>query len=560
MIRPTLTVQSDSFVADELPPAEHWPRLIFDLPELQYPERLNVAVELLDQAIAEGHGARVALITLESGAIRQTTYARLGEVTNRMARVLTEDFALVPGNRVLLRSFNNPMAVAWWLAIVKAGLVAVATMPLLRAKELNHVIDRARIDAAICDVRLERDLELARRHSTYSQKVFYWSGNFDSLDSAIAAKKPEFSAAQTSASDSCLIAFTSGTTGTPKATIHFHRDVLAICDTFSRYVLRPVASDVFCGTPPIAFTFGLGGLLVFPLAVRASTVLIEKPTPETMLNMMAACGVSICFTAPTFYRQMAAVVAQQPGHFDLSRLKISVSAGEALPDATRQAWKQATGLEMLDGIGATEMTHIFIGSAAEEVRRGAIGRVVPGFRAQVVDNQGRPLPIGQVGRLAVIGPTGCRYLSDERQTIYVQDGWNIVGDLFRVDVDGYFYYHGRDDDMIISAGYNIASIEVESTLLEHPAVRECAVIGEPDAERGEIVKAFVVLSQDFTGNSELVKVLQDYVKQSIAPYKYPRAIEFCDALPRTETGKLQRFKLRVTPSDAPRVQSADKDA
>jgi 2-aminobenzoate-CoA ligase len=467
-------------------------------------------------------------------------------MVDRWAHVLVEDMALVPGNRVLLRGPNTLQMAAAFLASLKAGLVVVPTMPLLRAKELKQIVDKARIQAALCDARLIEEIERCRDSGSEffcadlaDVRVFH-SDAPEAMESLAANKPAEFSACDTSADDVCLIAFTSGTTGAPKGCMHFHRDVLAMCDLFPRHILRPTSDDVFCGTPPLAFTFGLGGLLCFPMRVGASTVLIEKLTPETLLQTVERFKATTMFTAPTFYRQMAALVSR----FDLSSLKKSVSAGEALPDSTRDLWRKATGMEMIDGIGGTEMIHIFISSAGEDVRAHAIGKAVPGYEIAVVDDEMRPVPVGTVGKLAVRGPTGCRYLADERQKKFVRDGWNLPGDAVYVDADGYVFYQARADDMIVSAGYNISGPEVESVLMQHEAVAECGVIGAPDEARGQIVKAFVVVKPGFTADDALVAQLQAFVKQTVAPYKYPRVIQFSDALPRTETGKLKRFALR----------------
>lgn len=538
------TAHIDTFARNNLPPRSQWPELIFELPELRYPERLNCAVELLDRMVAAGHGGRIALRTADGAC----TYLQLMVRANRIARVLREDMKLVPGNRVLLRGPNNPMTAACWFAVIKAGCIAVATMPLLRAKELKQIIDKAEIGAALCDVRLMEEFELARGQCPdLKQALCFNDGGPGSLEALLEAKPAEFDNTDTAAGDVALIAFTSGTTGQPKGTMHFHRDVMVMCDCFPRSILKPGPDDIFCGTPPLAFTFGLGGMLCFPLRYGASTVLVEKLMPDTLLQTIEDFKASICFTAPTFWRQMAALAKDH----DLSSLKKCVSAGEALPDATRQLWKQATGIEIIDGIGATEMIHIFISHAPEKVRRGATGYAIPGYRACIVDDAGNPLPPGNVGRLAVKGPTGCRYLADERQKNYVQNGWNLTGDAYRMDGDGYFFYQARTDDMIISAGYNIAGPEVEDALLNHPAVAECGVVGVPDKARGQIVKAFVVLKSGIAASAALARDLQDFVKNSIAPYKYPRAIDFVTQLPRTETGKLQRFRLRERKQDAP---------
>jgi 2-aminobenzoate-CoA ligase len=540
----------DTFARDHLPPRGEWPEFVFDRPEYRHPERLNAAVELLDRAVQRGWGKRIALRTLVNGRQITCTYEQLTVQVNRIARVLVEDLKLVPGNRVLLRGPNHPLLAACWLAVVKAGLVAVGTMPLLRARELKPVIDKARISAALCDVRLKdelaHNLDPASEFftPTLRQVLFFNDRRPGSLDTRAAAKPVDFVGCDTHRDDVALIAFTSGTTGIPKGTMHFHRDVLIMSDAFPRHVLKPVADDIFCGTPPLAFTFGLGGLLTMPLRAGASVVLMEKLMPDTLLTTIAQTKATVVFTAPTMYRQCA-LLLKEPAHgFSVPSLKKCVSAGEALPDATRQLWKETTGIEMIDGIGATEMIHIFIAAAGADVKRGAIGKVVPGYVARVVDDNMNPVPAGTLGKLAVKGPTGCRYLADPRQTGYVRQGWNLPGDTFSMDADGYFTYHARSDDMIISAGYNIAGPEVESALLLHPAVHECGVVGADDPERGQIVKAYVVPKPGVEGNADLARALQEFVKSQIAPYKYPRAVAFIDSLPRTETGKLQRYKLR----------------
>lgn len=542
------TAHLDTFASDRLPPRDAWPEFLFN-DDTRYPERLNAAMELVDRHVEQGRGERVAIRAPDPdapGGFRTIRYAQLKAMVDRIARVLTEDLRLVPGNRVLLRGPNNPMMAASLLATLKAGLIAVPTMPLLRARELMQVIGRAQVTVALCDARLMEELAHNRReggefHCPSLRTVMAFNTDApDGLEAAMSGKPAEFTACDTAADDICMIAFTSGTTGKPKGTMHFHRDVLAMCDLFPRHVLKPQADDVFCGTPPLAFTFGLGGLLCFPLRIGASTVLAEKLTPETLLALIQDARATIVFTAPTFYRQMAAVASR----FDLSSLKKSVSAGEALPDATRQRWKAATGIEMTDGIGATEMMHIFISSAGDAVRPGAIGKVVPGYVARIVDENMQTLPPGVAGKLAVRGPTGCRYLDDPRQADYVRDGWNLPGDTFVADADGYYYYQARSDDMIVSAGYNIAGPEVEAALMQHEAVAECGVVGMPDDGRGQIVAAYVVLRAGFAGDEAMRIALQEHVKQQIAPYKYPRRIIFLDALPRTETGKLQRFRLR----------------
>ncbi|WBY03778.1 AMP-binding protein [Ramlibacter tataouinensis] len=534
-----MSAQTDRFVHDRLPPREQWPLMRYDLPELQLPQRLNLVEELLDKAADKGWADRPMLrspkITL--------TYADARERVDRIARVLVEDLGLVPGNRVLLRGGNSIGMALAWLAVVKAGLVAVATMPLLRARELGDIIDKAQPAVALCDARLLDELQQAREGRPVLREIvpFNAPDQPGSLAVRAAQKDGDFPPCPTAGDDIALLAFTSGTTGKPKAAVHSHRDVLAACEAWPRHVLKATPDDIVMGSPPLAFTFGLGGLLLFPMWAGASVYFPDIPyTPEAMVKLIGEVGATICYTAPTFYRQMAPF-ARQHG---LPTLRQCVSAGEGLPDATRQLWKQATGIEMCDGIGATEMFHIFISSAGAEVRPGAIGKVVPGYQAKVVDDEGREVPRGTVGKLAVIGPTGCRYLDDARQTNYVQDGWNFPGDAFVQDADGYFFYQARADDMIITAGYNVGGPEVEDALLRHPAVAECGVIGKPDDERGMVVKAFCVLKPGHEPGPELVRALQDHVKATIAPYKYPREIEFLASLPRTETGKLQRFKLR----------------
>ncbi|MDP3611833.1 MAG: AMP-binding protein [Rubrivivax sp.] len=524
----------DTFARDRLPAPAALPELIFDLPELQFPARLNCATELLDRHVAEGRGDRLCI----QGAGVRWTYADLQAQANRIAHVLVHDMGLVPGNRVLLRGANSPMLAACWFAVVKAGGIAVGTMPLLRARELVAIAHKAQISHALCDARLAEELQLALPDCPTLQQVLNFGGQ---LETRAADKPPHFDNVDTAADDICLMAFTSGTTGVPKGTLHFHRDVMAATVCWPPHVLRAQPDDVFIGSPPLAFTFGLGGLLVFPLSIGACAVLIEKASPDLLLPAIAQYKASVCFTAPTSYRAMAAQVAAH----DLRSLRKCVSAGEALPAATRQLWRESTGIEIIDGIGSTEMFHIFISADESQARGGATGLPVPGYRAVVLDETGHEVPAGQVGRLAVKGPTGCKYLDDPRQANYVQNGWNLTGDAYRVDVDGQFVYHARTDDMIISGGYNIAGPEVEDALLLHPAVAECGVIGQADEARGMIVKAFVVLRPGHTGNDSLGKALQDFVKQSIAPYKYPREIVFLDKLPRTETGKLQRFRLKA---------------
>ena len=529
----------DTFARDHLPPRDTWPELDFSaLPALAYPPRLNCAVELLDRMVERGHGDRTAIL---APGVRWS-YRELLETANRIARVLRDDLGLVPGNRVLLRAPNTPLLAACWFAVLKAGGIAVATMPLLRARELEYIVRKARVRLALTDARLAADLEQAAERAPELERVVrFGADEAGSLEALMRGKPADFPNVETAADDVALIAFTSGTTGQAKGTMHFHRDVMAACDCFPPHVLRAGPDDVFCGSPPLAFTFGLGGLLLFPLRIGAAALLVEQPTPPNLLQAIQEHRATVCFTAPTAYRAMAALVKD----FDLSSLRKCVSAGEALPLATWEAWREATGIRIIDGIGATEMLHIFISAAEDEIRPGSTGRAVPGYRARVVDENGEPVPPGEVGRLAVQGPTGCRYLDDaDRQRAYVQGGWNYTGDAYAMDGDGYFWYQARSDDMIISAGYNIAGPEVENVLLEHPAVLECGVVGVPDDERGQVVKAFVVLHPGHAPGEETARALQEFVKSQIAPYKYPRQVEFVDALPRTLTGKLQRFRLR----------------
>jgi len=523
----------DTFCRDHLPPAEQWPELIFDLPELQYPERLNCATALLDD-VAARHGKERPC--LHQPGHPTWTYGDLMSAANRVARVLVEDLGIVPGNRVLLRGPNNQWLSAAWFGVLKAGAVLVTTMPLLRTGELQTIHEIAHLDAALVDHRFLDAVEpLGVPTVAFGDEA--WSERLEVKDAT-------FEDVQTSSDDVCMLAFTSGTTGRPKATMHFHRDVMSICETFSRHVLQPSADDVFTGTPPYAFTFGLGGVLLFPLHAGASTLLVEKATPVELADLIDEHGVTVCFTAPTAYKAMLAAGKTVP------TLQKAVSAGEHLPKATWEAFREATGVEIIDGIGSTEMLHIFISASGDDIKPGSTGRAIPGYVATTVDEVGNELPAGETGRLAVRGPTGCRYLDDPRQAAYVQNGWNLTGDTFIRDDDGYFWYQARSDDMIISSGYNIAAPEVEEALLKHAQVAECAVVGVPDEARGHIVKAYVVSAGAVTAGE-----LQDFVKAEIAPYKYPREIEFVTELPKTATGKLQRFRLRALSSES--APSAD---
>jgi 2-aminobenzoate-CoA ligase len=532
----------DRFVNEHLPPVELWPTLdLGALPGLARRTHLNAATELLDATIDRGFGDRIALRSPDS----EWSYRELRDRAGRIAAALVDRFALVPGQRVLLRAPNNPMLAACWLAVLKAGGIVVATMALLRARELKYILDHARINLAITDARLAEEIESAITQSGRDIPLVSF-GNGE-LESWIHGQHRPFADVMTAATDPAIVAYTSGTTGTAKGTVHFHRDLIAVCDCWSRLVLQPNADDVFCGSPPLAFTFGLGGLLLFPLRAGASAVLLEQGSPPHLLDGIARHRPTILFTSPTGYRAMLERVAE----FDISSLRRCVSAGETLPRGTFDAWKRATGLDIIDGIGSTELLHIFISSAGPDIRPGSTGRVVPGYDARVVDDEMREVPRGVIGKLAVRGPTGCRYLAnEERQRAYVRDGWNLTGDAYMQDGDGYFWYQARADDMIISSGYNISGPEVENVLMEHPSVLECAVIGVPDPARGQIVKAFIAL-RGRTPDDALIAELKDFVKAQIAPYKCPRAIAFVDALPRTSTGKLQRFKLRESERATP---------
>ena len=536
----------DTFCAEQLPPLELQPERRFDaIPELDYPVRLNCAVELLDR-MAERHPERPA-IRFPGGV---WSYRDLQEHSTRIARALAEDLGIVPGNRVLLRGANTPMLAACWFGVLKAGGVVVCTMALLRERELQYIASKAQVALALCDARVATDCEHALtapvvRFTAAAEPCAAPHGGLTEADFALnelmASKPVTFDACDTSAEDIAIIAFTSGTTGQGKGTMHTHRDILAITDCFPRYVLEPSSDDLFCGSPPLAFTYALGGILLFPLRAGACTLLLEQATPPHLLDAIEKYRPTICFTAPTAYRAMRGMLEGR----DVSSLRKCVSAGETLPLSVFEAWRDATGIRIIDGIGATEMLHIFISSSGDDIRPGATGKVVPGYEARIVDGDGANLPDGQVGRLAVRGPTGCRYLGNvERQREYVHEGWNLTGDSYKRDADGYFWYQARTDDIIISSGYNIAGPEVESVLLEHNAVLECAVIGIPDEERGQLVKAFVVLRPGVQEGNTLIKELQDFVKARIAPYKYPRAVEIVAELPRTTTGKLQRFRLR----------------
>lgn len=536
MLRPS--GHDDTFTRENLPPFEDWPELRLD--DFSYPERLNAAVELTDRMVERGFGDHVALI----GNGRRRTYKELSDWTNRLANALVDDLGVKPGNRVLIRSANNPAMVACWLAATKVGAVVVNTMPMLRAAELAKYVKKARISHALCDTRLMDELIACADASEYLNTVVGFDGtsNHDAELDRLALEKPvTFKAADTAQDDVALIGFTSGSTGDPKATMHFHRDLLIIADGYAREVLNVVPDDIFVGSPPLAFTFGLGGLAIFPLRFGAVATLLETASPPNMIEIIQKYRATVCFTAPTAYRAM---MRAMDNGADLSSLRAAVSAGETLPAPIYKEWMEKTGKPMLDGIGATEMLHIFVTNRFADHKPGCTGKPVSGYEAKVVGPDGHDVPVGTEGRLAVRGPTGCRYLYGERQREYVQNGWNITGDTFIQDEDGYFHFAARSDDMIISAGYNIAGPEVEAALLSHADVGECAVIGVADEERGSIVKAFVVLKGEKAATDDLVRLLQDHVKATIAPYKYPRSISFVSSLPKTESGKIQRFKLR----------------
>ena len=525
----------DTFCRDNLPPPEQWPELVFELPELDYPRQLNCAEVLLDHVVELRGGDRPAVLS----PTESWSYGELLERANRLANYLTEDAGLLPGQRVLLRGPNNPWLAACWFAVLKAGGVVVATVPLLRSSELTALVELTKASFALCDHRFTADLAPVAA-ATGLTMLRYGGPGADDLSQRCADKSSQFTNVPTAADDVALLAATSGTTGTPKATMHFHRDVLAIADTFGKYLVQGQPDDVFTGTPPLAFTFGLGGLLVFPMRVGAATLLIERATPVELAELVERFGATVLSTAPTAYR----AILRAGQHERLRSIRRAVSAGEHLPKGVWEEMYAKTGIKLIDGIGSTEMLHVFISAADADIRPGATGRAVPGYRAAVLGADGKPVPDGTPGRLAVIGPTGCRYLADPRQATYVQHGWNITGDTYTRDADGYFWYQARSDDMIVSSGYNIAAPEVERALEQHPDVVECAVVARPDLERGSIVHAVVVLREGAAQDAAKIAELQDFTKQAIAPYKYPRSIEFVPALPRTATGKLQRYRLR----------------
>jgi len=532
------SAHTDTFTRDNLPPESEWPDFLLD--GFQYPEVLNAAVELTDRMVERGFGDNTALI----GNGRRRTYKELSDWTNRLAHALVEDYGVKPGNRVLIRSANNPAMVACWLAATKAGAVVVNTMPMLRAGELAQIVDKAEVALALCDTRIKDELVACAKESRFLKAVIGFDGtaNHDAELDRVALDKPvKFDAVKTGRDDVALLGFTSGTTGVPKATMHFHRDLLIIADAYAKEVLDVQPTDIFVGSPPLAFTFGLGGLAIFPLRFGAAATLLESATPPNMIEIIETYKATVSFTAPTAYRAMLAAMDRGA---DLSSLRVAVSAGETLPAPVYEEWVKKTGKPILDGIGATEMLHIFISNRFDDRAPACTGRPVMGYEAKIVGEDMRELPRGQVGRLAVRGPTGCRYMADKRQRQYVRDGWNLTGDSFVEDEDGRFHFAARSDDMIVSAGYNIAGPEVEAALLAHADVRECAVIGVPDEERGQIVEAHVVLVEGAQAGDLMRKMLQDHVKATIAPYKYPRSVVFTDSLPKTQTGKIQRFRLK----------------
>ena len=532
------SAHADTFARDNLPPAGSWPRLNYG--QFDYPDRLNAAVELSDAMVKKGFGDQTALI----GNGRRRTYKELTDWTNRLAHALAVDLGVKSGNRVLIRSANNPAMVACWLAATKAGAVVVNTMPMLRAAELRKYVEKASVTHALCDTRLMDEMIACAKTSDSLKMVVGFDGtaSHDAELDRLALEKPvTFDAVETSQDDVALIGFTSGSTGEPKGTMHFHRDLLIIADGYAKEILSVTPEDVFVGSPPLAFTFGLGGLAIFPLRFGAAATLLERATPANMIEIIEKYRATVCFTAPTAYRTMMSAMDMGA---DLSSLRAAVSAGESLPPPVYDEWTKKTGKPILDGIGATEMLHIFISNRFDDHRPDRTGKPVSGYECRIIGENGEDLQAGETGRLAVRGPTGCRYLRGERQNEYVMEGWNVTGDTFVKDGDGYFRFVARSDDMIVSSGYNIAGPEVEAALLSHSAVSECAVIGVPDEARGAIVEAHVVLNEGYDGDTAQVKSLQDHVKASIAPFKYPRSVVFTDALPKTQTGKIQRFRLK----------------
>ncbi len=532
------TSHIDTFARDNLPPFDQWPDFLLD--DFPYPDHLNVGVELTDAMVDKGFGDNTALI----GNGRKRTYKELAQWTNKLAHALVDDYGVVPGNRILIRSANNPAMVACWLAATKIGAVVVNTMPMLRSGELAKIVDKAEIKLALCDTRMMDEVVICAKTSAFLEKVIGFDGtaNHDAeLDRAALGKPDQYDAVATGRDDVALLGFTSGTTGEPKATMHFHRDLLVVADSYAADVLQITPDDVVVGSPPLAFTFGLGGLAIFPLRFGATATLLEDASPPNLIDIIQTYGATISFTAPTAYRAMLAAMDEGA---DLTSLRAAVSAGETLPAPVFEDWQKKTGTVMLDGIGATELLHIFISNRLDDASPASTGKVVKGYEAKVVDENGKEMPRGEIGFLAVRGPTGCRYLADKRQAKYVSNGWNLTGDSFTQDEQGYFHFAARSDDMIISSGYNIAGPEVEAALMSHQAVNECGVIGAPSEERGQIVEAHIVLNAGFNGDEDLIKQLKDHVKATIAPYKYPRSVKFIESLPKTATGKIQRYRLQ----------------
>lgn len=532
------TAHVDTFARDSLPPREMWPELLFDLPELRYPEQLNCAVELLDRATDSGGAERPAIYAPVGDGRTLLGYGQLRSLANQIAHVLRDELGLVPGNRVLLRSPNNAMLAACVFAVWKAGGIVVTAMRKTHPGELRQIIDKAEIDFALCDVRLKDEFDTAGVQRP-GRTVYFGAGNADSLEVLLAAKPVQFDNVRTMAEDIAMIAFTSGTTGVPKAALHFHRDVMALCDCWPRSVLKPRGDDIFCGTPMLTSAYGLGVMLCIPLRFGASTVLVEELAPQRLLQTIQDFRCTICAAGPTFYRQMASLA----DYFDIGSLRIAISSGAVLADSARTVFREASGIELIDSLASTEMMQTFISHTPRRARRGATGYAVPGFTAAILDDDGRVCPPNVTGRLAVKGPTGCLYLDDTHQSLCVQGGWNLTGDVYSMDSDGYFYFQGGSSDTIVSAGDVIAGLEVEAVLLDHQAVADCGVIGIPDELRGQLVAAFVVLEPGFVAGAQLVTDLQNYVKASIASHKYPRRIEFVSTLPRTDAGALRRFRL-----------------
>jgi 2-aminobenzoate-CoA ligase len=535
------TAHVDKFVCDNIAPKNQWPEFLIDHSLRKYSKRLNCVYELLDRHVEEGRGRRAAL-QHSSGVV---TYSQLLDRSNRVAEVLVSEFGLIPGNRVLLHGFNNPLTVAAWLGILKAGGVVVATMPMLRSQELLKVMDRAKVNIVLSDDCLLNEVEKAVADNVSCEHLCSFNttgveGKQSSLEVLMASRTGKFDNIEASWDDAAIIAFTSGTTGQPKGCIHSHKNILAISDSYARTILNPTVNDVFLGSAPLAFTFGLGASLIFPLRAGASSVLVEKSSPETFLEAISQYKVTVTFTAPTAYQRML----ERTPKPNLPSLRLCVSAGEPLPTSTWHAWHKVTGIRICDGIGSTEMLHIFISSLGLDIRPGFLGKAIAPYQAKIVDSNMENVGYGEIGHLAVRGPTGCRYLADKRQQEYVKEGWNLTGDLCQMDRDGYISYQSRADDLIVSSGYKISGIEVESVLLEEPIVEECAVIGVPSRKRGHDIKAFIVIREIGSNSTQLIENLKAFVRRRLATYKCPHSIEFVSSLPKTQTGKLKRYVLR----------------